>query len=141
MHKSDDKMVKEMLVVILCYGLLLEVVFALFMNRKLYASLGLWIGIALAVFMLVSMFRALDTGLDFDAKTAKKYVMRHSVLRYVVVVAVYGFLIFIRLGDPITCFAGIFGLKVAAYVQPAYRRFREKGNKKEVEEWENCGKR
>lgn len=126
MRKSDNTMVKEMLVIILCYGLLLEVVFALFMSRKLHAALGLWTGIALAVFMVVSMFRALDTGLDFDAKTAKKYVIRHSVLRYVVVVVVYGFLLVTRLGNPLTCFAGVFGLKVAAYAQPAYRRFRDK---------------
>lgn len=142
MRKSDNTIVKELLVVILCYGLLLEAVFVFLTERRLYMTSGLWIGIALAVFMLINMYRALDTGLDLDAKTAKKYVMRHSILRYVVVLAAYGILIFARLGSPLTCFAGIFGLKVAAYVLPAYRRFQDRRKeKKEVEEWENCGKR
>ena len=124
-HKSDNGIVKEMIAIILCYGLLLQVALIFLMNRKLYGSVGFWIGIMLAVFMLVYMYRILSISIGGEPKAVEKYVLRHSIIRYVTVVAVYGIVIFAHLGNPLTCFIGVLGLKVAAYLQPHLHRFLE----------------
>ena len=41
-----------------------------------------------------------------------------SLLRYVVVILVFVCIIYFRLGNPIAAFAGVMGLKIAAYLQP-----------------------
>ena len=125
MNKNDNGIVKEMAGIIICYGLLLQVAFLFLARRCLYVSSGLWIGIMLAVFMLVYMYRILMAGMGGEVEAVKKYVLRHSVIRYFTVVIVFGIVIFAHLGNPLSCFAGIIGLKVAAYLQPAAHRFLE----------------
>lgn len=125
MNKGENSIVKDMTVLILCYGVLLQVVLLFFAQERLFLSTGLWIGIMLAVFMLVYMYRILRAGLGWGAHEAEKYVRLHSIIRYVVVLGVYGIVIFARLGSPLTCFAGIMGLKVAAYLQPPCKRLKD----------------
>lgn len=122
MFKSDNGIVKEMTAIILCYGLLLQVALVFLKSCSLYAASGLWLGIMLAEFMLVYMYRVLAASMGGEPGAVEKYVQRHSVIRYVTVVAVYGIVIFAHLGNPLACFAGILGLKVAAYVQPSFHR-------------------
>ncbi|MCI8372468.1 MAG: hypothetical protein HFI75_08740 [Lachnospiraceae bacterium] len=131
MNNCENRLVKEMIGIILCYGLLLQIVLFFVTPKRLYASFGLWLGIMLAVYMLVYMYRVLQTSLGMEAKTAEKQVRIHSIIRYITVVVVYGIVIFAHLGSPLACFAGILSLKAAAYLQPLYRKLREKNQEKE----------
>lgn len=131
MNNNENRIVREMIALILYYGLLLQVVLAFSVRRRLYVSLGLWVGIALAIFMLVYMYRILQNSFSLETKAAGNYVLRHSIIRYVAIVVLYGMLIFTHWGSPLACFAGLLSLKAAAYLQPWYRKLRE--NKKEKE--------
>ena len=100
MNNSENRLVKEMIGIILCYGLLLQIVLFFVTSKRLYVSFGLWLGIMLAVYMLVYMYRVLQTSLGMEAKTAEKQVRIHSIIRYITVVVVYGIVIFAHLGSP-----------------------------------------
>ena len=128
MNKGENSIIKDMTLIILCYGVLLQIVLLFFAKNKFYVSTGLWLGIMLAEFMLVYMYRILQNGLGWGAYEAEKYVRMHSIIRYVVVVAVFGIVIFAKLGSPLVCFAGILSLKAAAYLQPIVEKCRN--NKK-----------
>lgn len=130
MHKNDNGIVKEMTAIILCYGLLWQVALIFLAKRRFYASSGLWLGIMLAVFMLVYMYRVLAASMGGESAAVEKYVLRHSIIRYITVVVVYGIVIFAHLGNPLSCFAGILGLKAAAYLQPVLHRFLENRRRK-----------
>lgn len=129
MNKGENSIVKDMTRIILCYGVLLQIVLLIFADNRFYVSTGLWLGIMLAVFMLVYMYRILQNGLGWGAHEAEKYVRMHSIIRYVVVVAVFGIVIFAKLGSPLVCFVGILSLKAAAYLQPVCENLRNKKKK------------
>lgn len=129
MNKGENSIVKDMTFLILCYGVLLQIVLLVFAENRFYVATGLWLGIMLAEFMLVYMYRILQNGLGWGAREAEKYVRLHSILRYVVVVVVFGIVIFTRIGSPLICFAGILSLKAAAYLQPQVEKFRNKKEK------------
>lgn len=132
MNRIKNNLLLEMSMIIVSYGILLQLAGIAFVKRKLYYSSGLWIGIMLAVFMLVYMYRTLDAGLGIGEQGAQRYVLTHSIIRYVAVVAVYGIVILYELGNPLSCFAGIMGLKAAAYLQPFVHGLLE-GKKKKTE--------
>ena len=126
---KTDSMVREMTIIILVLGLLLQIALLFFAKERILASTGLWIGVMLAIFMLVYMYRILRAALGWGAEAAEKYVRRHSIVRYITVVVVYGVVIFARLGNPLACFAGILTLKAAAYIQPLCSKLKDKRKK------------
>lgn len=69
---------------------------------------------AMAIHMAWSLGIALSLGED----GAIKMMQKHNLLRYGVVVLLLGLLMVLRLGNPLSAFLGIMGLKVAAYMQP-----------------------
>lgn len=129
MNKGENSIVKDMTFLILGYGMLLQIVLLIFAKNRFYASTGLWLGIMLAEFMLVYMYRILHNSLGWGSRDAKKYVQLHSIIRYLVVAVVYGIVIYAGLGSPLVCFAGILSLKAAAYLQPVLEKIRNKKEK------------
>lgn len=115
-----------MLLLILIYGILFQIGGLLLAKEKLFYSAGLWIGILIAIFMLIYMHRILKQELGGPSREAVKYVRLHSIIRYFAVVLVYGLVLIIPLGNPLSCFAGIMGLKLAAYFQPILHHFIKK---------------
>ncbi len=135
--REEDRTVLEMMLIILLYGILVWLAGMFFAKRKMFHTSGLWIGIMIAIFMLVYMYRILRAGLYANSKEAVSYVRKHSIIRYLSVVVAYALVIFIPLGNPISCFAGIMSLKLAAYMQPLMHKLLTKINtrrEKEVEE-------
>lgn len=126
MNKSGDNILCEMILLILIYGMLFQIGGLLFTRDKLFYSTGLWIGILIAIFMLIYMYRILKRELGGPSKEVVKYVRLHFFIRYFAVVLVYGLVIVIPLGNPLSCFAGIMGLKLAAYFQPLLHHFLKK---------------
>ena len=110
---------------ILVYGAVVELAGVWFVADKLRYTTGLCIGIALACGMAVNMAVVLQDAVDIygasehgSAKIAAK-----SVLRYVIVVAVFFVMMKFNLGSLATAFIGVFGLKVSAYLQPVAHRW------------------
>ncbi len=109
----------ELLTGILLYGLVLQLTGVWFVDDKLQYSMGLWIGIALAMGMAVNMAVVILDAVD--AMASKGTAVRTglwSVLRYVVAVGAFIGVWYFKVGNLLVMFLGMMGLKVSAYLQP-----------------------
>ena len=120
MEKQKNKMnetLKELLVGILFYGIIVEIMGLIFGKEKLYFTIGLWIGVFLGLSSAIHMWWGLDRGVELG-DGATKFLMSQNMIRYGVIVVAFGVLCLLDLGSPLAAFAGIMGLKVGAYLQP-----------------------
>lgn len=91
-------------------------------ENKINYSAGLWIGILTAALSAFHMWYTLDKGLDFDEKSAIGYLGRQNIIRYLAIVIVLIIVAVSHIGNPLSAFLGIMGLKAAAYMQPLIKR-------------------
>lgn len=123
MNNSADETLKELLCGMLFYGVAAQVICTIVdMDRLLYTSLGLWIGIGAAALMSVHMKRNIEDALDFDERGAVKHMRKGYVFRYALVALLFGVVIYMHIGNPITLLVGVMGLKIGAYIQPVTHR-------------------
>ena len=115
--KKISETLKELLIGIVFYGILVEVIGICFFKDKMYFTIGLWFGIVLALASAIHMWWGLDKAMDLGAG-AGKYAISQNLIRYGVIVAAFGALCVMNVGNPIAAFAGIMGLKAGAYLQP-----------------------
>ena len=115
--KNGSETLKELIIGILIYGIIWEIAGICFMEEKGYFSIGLGIGIFLSLACAVHMWRGLNIGLELG-EAATRYVLTQNMVRYGVIVVVFGILCFWDIGSPMAAFAGIMGLKAGAYIQP-----------------------
>ena len=124
MLKRINPALPELILELVIYGLMIQFAGVWFVEDKLRYSMGLWIGIAAAAGMAVNMAVVI---LDTVELTAEKRASRKSALfaaiRYIVVVAAFVITGIFNLGNLITMFIGVMGLKVAAYLQPFTHKF------------------
>ena len=117
MKKKIDPTLFELCLGIVLYGIVFQLVLLL-AARKVSYSVGLWIGVALAVAGAVHMWWSLNRGLDQAAKGAVKTVGANSLVRYFVLVVIMGVLVYTEFANPIFAFCGYMGMKVSAYMNP-----------------------
>ena len=107
---------------ILIYGVLVEAIGVWFASDKLLFTTGLLIGIGCALGMAIHLAVILEETVR-TRNAAPKMIKLKSVLRYLVVVAVFFFMMYFHLGNLISAFIGVLGLKASAYAQPLLHRF------------------
>lgn len=129
MLRRLNSVLPELILAIFLYGAAAWLIGIWFMADKLMFTMGLWIGVATAAGMAVHMAIVIEDAVSAQSSRGKLIAM--SLLRYFAVAAVFLGMIFFRLGDPIAAFAGMMGLKIAAYVQPYFHRFLLKFRRKE----------
>ena len=117
MKKKIDPTLFELCLGIVLYGIAFQLVLLLFSLEFSY-SVGLWIGIVLAVAGAIHMWWSLNRGLDQAAKGAVKTVGANSLIRYFVLVVIMGVLVYTEFANPIFAFCGYMGMKVSAYMNP-----------------------
>ena len=100
------------------YCIIWEAALLIFTDRKLYHSAGLILGLVLCLALSVSIADSLEVAVSLDEKGAKAYIQKKASLRYLIVCAVIIALAISGIGNPLTCFAGLMGLKIGAYIQP-----------------------
>ena len=115
--KKISETLKELLIGILFYGILVEVIGICFIKEKIYFTIGLWFGVLLALAAAVHMWWGLDRAMDLG-NGASKYALSQNMIRYGVIVVAFGALCVLDVGNPIAAFVGIMGLKAGAYLQP-----------------------
>ena len=115
--KNISETLKELLIGILFYGIIVEVFILCFSKEKGYFSIGLWIGIFLAMAAAIHMWWGLEKGMELG-DGATKYLLSQNMIRYGVIVIAFGLLCLVDIGSPLAAFAGIMGLKAGAYLQP-----------------------
>ncbi len=131
MLRRLNKVLPELILAILLYGVLVWFAGIWLVGDKLMYSTGLWIGVGLAAGMAVHMAFVIEDAVSLGSSQARIILM--SLLRYAVVVLVFFCTVYFHLGDPIAAFVGVMGLKIAAYVQPFFHRIILKLQGKEEE--------
>lgn len=117
MKRKIDPTLFELCLGILAYGIVFEIVLLCF-SREFTYSVGLLIGVALALAGAVHMWWSLNRGLDLPEKEAVKSLSIQNIIRYLILAAVLAVLIVTKIANPIFTFAGYMGMKVSAYLNP-----------------------
>lgn len=125
MKKKIDATLFDLCLGIFLYGIVFEIILLIF-TRKASYSIGLWIGIILAIAGSVHMWWSLNRAMDMVSKDAGKTVGANNLIRYFAVVIVMVALIYTDFANPIFAFCGYMGMKLSAYLNPMIRRAREK---------------
>lgn len=125
LKKKIDPTLFDLCLGIFLYGIVFQVIL-LFFSREFSYSLGLWIGIALAIAGSVHMWWSIDRGMDQAAKQAARTIGTNNLIRYFVLVVVMFVLIYTDFANPIFMFCGYMGMKVSAYLNPWLHKASEK---------------
>ncbi|MCM1253127.1 MAG: ATP synthase subunit I [Clostridium sp.] len=110
---------------IFLYGIVCQVVLLFFSRRPEY-SIGLWIGVVLALVGSIHMWWTLDRSLEMASKDATKTVGTQYIVRYFILVAAMAVLAVSGFANPLCAFLGYMGMKVSAYMQPFTRKISSK---------------
>ncbi len=143
MLKRINDVLPELILEIFLYGLLVQLTGVWFVENKLLYSTGLWIGIAAAMGMAIHMAVVILDTMDLAIeKQAKVRTTVFSMLRYLVVVLLFVVVSYFHLGNVLTMFIGIMGLKAAAYFQPfmhkLLKKTKERGSDGSTELVDEC---
>lgn len=111
---------KELMIGILCWGLLTQLTIVWFLDNKCSFSIGLWLGCVFALGLAYNMWYTLDKALDMPEKNAQSYLASRSIIRYLCIVIMLGvvMLFFSKYMHPLAVFTGVMTLKLGAYTQP-----------------------
>ncbi len=116
--KKLNETLLDLLIGIVLFDVLVGFLGILITKRNLYLLLGTIVGTIEAISFSFMMLYFIDGALDMDAKGARAYMLKGSLLRYGIM-AVTG-VVTIRIEN--LCFIGfvlaLMGIKVAAYLQP-----------------------
>ncbi len=127
MLKRLNEALPALILGILIYGVLLQLVGVWLVDDRLHYSVGLWIGIACALFMAVHMAISIEDAVSIGTEDgAKKKAVAGAMLRYVVVLAVLLVTFYFELGMVLPALLGVLGLKISAYLQPLFRRLQQR---------------
>ena len=107
----------ELMTGILSSGILIWIVVIWLVEKKMYFSIGLGIGIVLAILAACHMWWSLDRGMELGGG-ASKYLLSQNMVRYGVIIFSFGVICVADVGSPLAAFAGIMCLKWGAYLQP-----------------------
>ncbi len=125
MKKKIDPTLFDLCLGIFLYGVVFEIIL-LFFSRKASYSVGLWIGVILAVAGAVHMWWSLNRSMEMVSKDAGRTVGVNNLVRYFVLVIVIMVLAYTDFANPILAFCGYMGMKISAYLNPMIRKVREK---------------
>jgi hypothetical protein len=111
---------------IIIFGVLCQTVGLFFVENKANYSIGLWIGVLTAIFMAFHMAISINKTVEMDEKGARASATRKNLIRYLAVILVLLILMVTQIGNPLSAFLGVMGLKISAYLQPLLRKFHSK---------------
>lgn len=100
---------------ILLFGVVCQL-FVFLIKDKISYSLGLWMGILIAVISAFHMWWSLDRALDLPERAAVKSMSTHNILRYLFITAALVLIAISEIANPLSAFLGIMGLKASAYM-------------------------
>ena len=98
-------------------GIITQVILLIFFKPSFYHAIGLWCGIAVAVFSGIMIQRSTEDALDYGAD-AEGYARKQYLLRMLIAGIVIGVVLYFDYGNPITIIVGVSMLRVAALLQP-----------------------
>ncbi len=124
MLKRINPVLPELIAGIVIYGMIVQLTGMWFVSDKQQYTMGLWIGILLAIGMAVNMAIVILDAVDGMASAGNPVRTGFwSVLRYVVVIGAFVAAWYFEVGNPLVMFLGVMGLKVSAYLQPLFHKY------------------
>jgi len=115
---KENETLRELMLGIVIFGFIIEAMVLLFSKDTAYNSFGLLCGILVSEFMAFHMAYAIEVSVSLAEKGAIAYMRKMMIVRYLVVCIVLGVIGITNIANPIMVIAGIFGLKMGAYMQP-----------------------
>lgn len=115
---------------ILIYAGLIQIIGVWFVKDKIGYSIGLWYGAGIALWMAYNLAKVIYDSVTIDSR--RRTLILKSVLRYLIVVILFLALGYFEFGNLYTAVAGLFGLKVAAYLVPVLAKLVYKFTGKEA---------
>jgi hypothetical protein len=122
----NNETLRELIAGAVLYCLIWEIPLLIFTDRKLYHSAGLLIGLIVCIALVINMAGSIEAAVDMDEKGAGVYLRSKASIRYLMVCITVIALAITGIANPLTCFAGIMGLKIGAYIQPLTHKVFEK---------------
>ena len=135
--RNINQTVWELIIGIVLVNALLEVIGLIFVSQKGAYTIGLVLGMLMAIGMVFHMNISIEKAMDIGGEHAKGYMLKSYAIRTVVVLAVIVCVGVLKFANLLSLLLGIMTLKVAAYLQPITHRFRESrkaGNKRMADE-------
>lgn len=126
MERADEIMVKDMVKTMILYGIIVQIICLIIPGDHLRMAVGLWIGVAAGIGMLVHMRHSLNEALDLGEEGAQKHMQKMYAVRYVAVVIGFILIVYFDIVNMITLLLGIMGLKFSAYLQPIMHKLFQK---------------
>lgn len=114
----ENRTLREILLGIWIFGVLMGAVLSVFFPPILYRLIGLASGLLAASGMTVHMAYCIDRMVELDEKGAGTYIRKMTIIRYVAVCLLLVVLALTKAGDPISFVIGALSLKIGAYSQP-----------------------
>ena len=130
--KKIDETLLGLLIGIIIFAVISQIAGMFFVKSMLMYTIGLWIGIILALACAYHMWWSLDRNLSLNADNegaARAFAIKQSMIRYVVILLVFLVICITDFAYPLSAFLGIMGLKVGAYLQPVINRLLHKSSK------------
>lgn len=87
---------------------------------------GLWPGVAVGICLAVYMYMSIDRALDMQSEDAEKYMKKTYLLRTLTICLVAGIVCYFKFGYIMAFFLGVLCLKFGAFLQPLMHKIREK---------------
>ena len=135
--RNINQTVWELIIGIVLVNALLEVIGLIFVSQKGAYTIGLVLGMLMAIGMVFHMNISIEKAMDIGGEHANGYMLISYAIRKVVVLAVIVCVGVLKFANLLSLLLGIMTLKVAAYLQPITHRFmesRKAGNKRMADE-------
>ncbi len=121
--EQTKQLIKEILTGLVFWSAVILLVLVIAAKHKMAVAAGVGVGMVTAAGLLFHMVHHLDIALDLDSGRAQRHtqfaaMQRTAIMAVVMVVSVFLY----RYIHPIGVVLGIFGLKIAALLQPRIHR-------------------
>lgn len=114
---GDNRTLLEMIIGIIFFAVVIQIAGLFFSKDLIGYSIGLWIGAAAAVGLAFHIAYTIEKEIEgANGKSVNHF--KYVIIRFVSVVVLVFLLFWLKIGNPLTCFAGVMGLKFGAYLQP-----------------------
>ncbi len=135
--RNINQTVWELIIGIVLVNALLEVIGLIFVSQKGDYTIGLILGMLMAIGMVFHMNMSIEKAMDIGGEHAKGYMLKSYAIRTIVVLAVIVCVGILKFANLLSLILSIMTLKVAAYLQPITHKFMESqkaGNKRMADE-------
>lgn len=121
--KKVKQILKEMFIGLVVWLLPVLIILVIAANHKAAMAMGVLLGGAAAVVLILHMYHHLDIALDMDVKHAQSHIQFAAIRRLFFMAAVLAVsMIWYEYFHPLGTVLGIFGMKMSAYLQPAIHK-------------------